>query len=230
MALSLLVVDQQSVVETLDQIATLARDGIGAADYAAVTTLHDHRPETTVATDPIITEIDQAQYDADDGPCLDSFRSGEIRLIDDTTEEARWPEFTATATAHGIRSTLSLPLMARDEGIGALNLYSRRPHSFSAADQARAATFAKPAAVLLANTHLFWQARKLADNLELALASRAVIDQAKGILMAQEGIDADAAFDRLRQTSQRENLKLREVAQRLVDEAPADTAARRPSA
>jgi AmiR/NasT family two-component response regulator len=69
----------------------------------------------------------------------------------------------------------------------------------------------------VANAYLFWECRQLAENLEAAMASRAVIEQAKGVLMVQQGVDADAAFDLLRIVSQRENVKLREVAQRLVD-------------
>ena len=82
-----------------------------------------------------------------------------------------------------------------------------------------AARFAEPAAALVVNALLFWEARDLADNLQTALAGRAVIDQAKGILMGQQRVDADAAFDMLRRASQRENVKLRDIAQRVVDRA-----------
>lgn len=220
-ALSLHVIDRQSIEDTLDQIARLARDGIGAADYAAVTTLRDGRPETTVATDPMLALIDQVQYDNDHGPCLDSYRTGEVLRIEDTTEDERWRKFSLAAAEHGIRSTLSLPLMTDTEGIGALNLYSSTPGSFTPADQQTAMRFSQPAAVLLANAQMFWEARKLADNLGAALETRAVIEQAKGIVMALQEVDADRAFDVLRRASQRENVKLHVIAQRLVDRASA---------
>jgi GAF domain-containing protein len=216
-ALSLHVIDRQSIEDTLDQVARLARDGIGAADYAAVTTLRDGIPETTVATDPMLALIDQVQYDTDHGPCLDSYRTGEVLRIEDTTEDERWTKFSLAAAEHGIRSTLSLPLMTDTAGIGALNLYSTTPRSFTPADQQTALRFSEPAAVLLANAQMFWEAHKLADNLGTALESRAVIEQAKGILMALQGVHADVAFDILRRASQRENRKLRDIAQRLVD-------------
>jgi GAF domain-containing protein len=214
--LSLQRVDRQSLAATLDHTATLARDVIPAADYAAVTTLGDGRPETIVATDPVIEIVDQVQYDFESGPCLDAYRSGGVFRIDDTEDEERWPEFARAAAARGIRSTLSLPLMADGEGIGALNLYSRTVRAFSPADEVHARRFSEPAAVVVANAHLFWECRRLAGNLEAAMASRAVIEQAKGILMAQRGLDADGAFDLLRRASQSENVKLREVARRLV--------------
>ena len=196
------VVGRQPLTTTLTHVAELARDGIAAADYAAVTTLRDGTPETTVATDPMMAEIDRAQYEADSGPCLDAFRSGEVLRMDSTEDDERWPDFGRAAAAHGVHSTLSLPLIVAGDGIGALNLYSRRPRAFSTADESEGVRFAEPAAVLLANAYLFWQAHDLAQNLETALASRAVIEQAKGILMGQQGVDAEAAFDLLRRASE----------------------------
>lgn len=226
--LSLQRVDRQSLAATLDHTATLARDVIPAADYAAVTTLRDGRPETIVATDPVIELVDQVQYDFETGPCLDAYRTGGVFRMDDTEDEKRWPEFARAAAAHGIRSTLSLPLMADGEGIGALNLYSRTVRGFSPADEVHARRFSEPAAVVVANAHLFWECRRLAENLEAALQSRAAIEQAKGILMAQRGVDADGAFDLLRKVSQSENVKLRDVARRLVEKvAGPDAGARR---
>jgi GAF domain-containing protein len=215
--LSLQRIDRQSLAATLDHTAALARDVIASADYAAVTTLRDGKPETIATTDPMIEKIDQVQYDFDSGPCLDAFRTGGVYRIDDTEDEKRWCEFARAASAHGIHSTLSLPLMADGEGIGALNLYSREVEAFGPAQEAQARRFSEPAAVVVANAHIFWECRRLAENLEAAMGSRAVIEQAKGILMARQGIDADTAFDMLRRASQRENVKLRDVARRLVE-------------
>jgi GAF domain-containing protein len=217
--LSLQRIDRQSLAGTLDHMATLARDVIPAADYAAITVLRDGKPETIVATDPMIELVDQVQYDFESGPCLDAFTSGQMFRIDETDDEKRWPEFARTASAHGIHSTLSLPLMTDGEGIGALNLYSRSVRGFTTADEVHGQRFSNPAAVVVANAYLFWECRRLAENLEAAMASRAVIEQAKGMLMVQHGVDADGAFDLLRQGSQRENVKLREVARRLVETA-----------
>lgn len=219
-SLSLLIVGRP-LAETLAHIAELAQDGIEAADYAAITTIRNGKPETTVATDPMITEIDSAQYDADAGPCLDAYRHGKAFRIESTeADDHPWPEFGNAAAARGVHSTLSWPLMAGPDGIGALNLYSREHSAFTDDDELKARRFAEPAAVILTNAQLLWDARNLAENLELALANRAVIEQAKGMLMGQRGLDADAAFAVLRRASQRENVKLRDIAQRLVDQAP----------
>jgi GAF domain-containing protein len=221
-SLSLLILGRP-ITDTLLHVAELARDAIPSADYVAMTTLRNARmevqqPETTVATEPMLAIIDQAQYDANRGPCLDAFTTGQVFRIDLTeADDHPWPEFGRAAAAHGIRSTLSIPMMAAGDGVGALNLYSRRARAFSAEDEARGVRFAEPAAVLVTNAYLFWDARNLADNLKAALENRAVIEQAKGILMTQEGVDADGAFDLLRRVSQQENVKVRDIAQRLVD-------------
>ena len=218
-ALAAFVVGRQPLVETLNRVVELAREGIATADYVAVTTLRNGRPETSVATDPMILEIDQAQYDAGSGPCLDAFREGRVERIRSTADDTRWPEFGRAAAERGVLSTLSLPLMLDDEGLGGLNFYSTQVDGFSEEDIDRAGRFAVPASALLTNARLFWEARDLAENLEAAMTSRAVIEQAKGVLMAQRRIDADAAFDLLRKASQRENVKLRIIAQRIVDRA-----------
>jgi GAF domain-containing protein len=218
-SLSLLVVGRQPT-DTLTHVAQLARDGIEHVDYVAVTAVRGGRPETTAATDPLVATIDQAQYDVDAGPCLDAVRFGRAFRIDETLDHTLpWPEFRAAAAGAGVHSTLSLPLIAADATIGALNLYSRRPGAFPEDAEAQVRRFTEPAAVLLINAYMMWDALALAENLEAALASKAIIEQAKGMLMARQGIDSEGAFDVLRRASQRENVKLREIAQRLVDRA-----------
>ena len=217
-ALSLLVVGRQPT-DTLTHVAVLARDGIPSVDYVALTAMRKGKPETTAATDDVVAQIDQAQYDVDAGPCLDAFRHGRVFRIDETLDDdLPWPEFRAAAVLNGVHSTLSLPLAANGDTIGALNLYSRRPGTFPEGIESQVERFTEPAAVLLLNAYMLWDARRLADNLETALETKAVIEQAKGMLMAQQGIDADTAFDVLRRASQRENVKLRDIAQRLVDQ------------
>ena len=113
-------------------------------------------------------------------------------------------------------STMSLPLVAHDQGLGALNLYSRTAGAFSDDDEQLGLVLAEQASVAVANAEVYWRTKELTDELEQALQSRDVIGQAKGILMAREGFNADQAFDVLRRASQRSNLKLREVAEEIV--------------
>jgi GAF domain-containing protein len=106
--------------------------------------------------------------------------------IDSTAEERRWPEFAALAAAHGIAATLSVPVAARGESLGALNFYSRTgPFDDLCTEQAE--VFARQSAIVLANAQVYWDARQLGENLQQAMRSRAVIDQAIGILLADGG-------------------------------------------
>ena len=106
--------------------------------------------------------------------------------------------------------------MLRGEAIGALNLYSSKPSGFTALDDVLVALFTGQAAVALANTRMYAEAMRLTDQLQEAIGSRAVIDQAKGVLMARDGFDADRAFDWLKRESQSRNVKLRELAAQIV--------------
>ena len=116
---------------------------------------------------------------------------------------------------HGIVATLSTPILARGEGIGALNLYSRTSaFDDDAAD--RVAAFARQAAIVLANAQVYWDARQLNENMHQATLSRPAIDQAIGILMVDEGSTPDVAFQLLVRASQREKRKLRDIAADVV--------------
>jgi GAF domain-containing protein len=140
--------------------------------------------------------------------------------IDSTADDDQWPEFSQAAAEHGMRSTISFPLGVRGNGIGALNLYSREPAAFPDDAEHVGMLFATQAAVALANAQLYESTYRMTQQLQEALVSRAVIDQAKGMLMQEHGIGGDEAFERLRKQSQQENRKLRELAQEMVDRVP----------
>jgi GAF domain-containing protein len=217
LALSRFFVGSTTVEETLTEVSILAVDAIPAADFAGISMWEGDRVATRVSTDPEAPEIDDAQYDSDDGPCLDAFRTGRVFRIADMATESRWPRFRAACVAHGVSSTLAVPLAGGEAALGALNFYARTGAAFDDDDVAVAQLFAASAAAVLANAAAYWRTYELNQGLEEAMRSRAVIEQAKGILMAQSQLTADQAFDVLRRVSQRENRKLREVAAELVD-------------
>ena len=221
-ALSRFFVGDATMGDTLRRVIELVVVAMPPATYAGISMLVDDKVTTSVFSDPEVPEIDQAQYSAGTGPCLDAYRDGEVHRIASTERDDRWPEFCRTAVEHGIRSTLSLPLRVGDDSVGALNLYSTLEDGFSKEDQANGETFALQAAVVLANAQAYWDARTLGEHLAEAMQSRATIEQAKGILMAQSNVGPDAAFEMLRSASQRENRRLRDVAQALVDHYRAD--------
>jgi transcriptional regulator with GAF, ATPase, and Fis domain len=198
---------------TLTEIATLATEAIDA-DMAGLTIRDDRgRPTTVVYTDRMVPEIDQAQYDHDRGPCLDAARTHTAFEVDDTRTDDRWPEFAATAAEHGIHSSLSMPVIVANDGLGALNFYDHRIAYFDTAKRDVARSFAGQCAVV----GLYWSASSEATGLARAMETRSIIEQAKGVLMATTGCSAGDAFDLLREQSQSENRKLRDIAQEIVD-------------
>lgn len=174
------------------------------------------RAATGVFTDPAAVTIDRPQYSTSGrGPCVDAFRQQKVYRIADTSIDDRWPEFAAAAAAHGVRSTLSLPLAQGGEPLGALNLYSLRPNGFDQPTEP-AETLALQAAIVLANAHAYHDARELNHNVEQALTSRRTIDYAIGIVLAAGGRTPQQAYQDLVQRSQHENRKLRDIAGEIV--------------
>ena len=208
------------MAETLLEVSRITTDAVPAAELAGITMLGDNgKPTTAVFTDPDAPEIDAAQYASGAGPCLDAWRERRVVRIDDMTNAgARYSEFAKAACDHGVESVLSLPLVAANNGLGALNLYARIAGGFTEEDETLGLELASAAATVLANASAYWAANQLSQQLGQAMRSRAVIEQAKGILMARSPhLSADEAFEVLRKASQRENVKLREIAQRIVD-------------
>jgi GAF domain-containing protein len=183
-----------------------------------VSVLIKDRPATVVSTGQLATDLDETQYDEGHGPCLHAARTGELTEVPDTRLDDRWPDYLQRAVEHGNLSSLSIPLaIDKDEQVtGALNIYARRPDAFDAESRSMATRFAPYAVVAAGNLYAYRSARDMADNLQTALESRAVIDQAKGILIERHKLTADQAFQLLARVSMNSNRKVREVAEHLV--------------
>jgi GAF domain-containing protein len=153
----------------------------------------------------LATDVDERQYAAGYGPCLDAVRLGEIVSVPDLAHETRWPDYVPRALEAGVAASVSVPLPIEDRHIGAMNIYTRQTEIFDDAAIETARTIAGFAAVALVNADRYQKSTTLANQLEEALQSRAVIDQAKGILIAQHHCTADEAFDMLVRLSQHGN-------------------------
>lgn len=165
-----------------------------------------------------VDEVERREYEFDQGPCVDAGRTGVIFESPDLAVEGRWPQFTEMATTAGFRSTVAVPMVADDETLGALNVYAETPDRF--ADHHRATgVIAAQGAIVIRAARMHETNARLVDQLREALASRAVIERAKGVLIARERCGEDEAFDILRRASQRENRKLREIAEEIVARA-----------
>lgn len=214
--LSGLVLAEHDLVATVTWVAELARDRAGA-DMAGITAVVNGAPRSWTYTDAETLPIDEVQYRTGKGPCLDAVRLQVPIRVDDTATDDRWPDFDKEAHTHGVISILSLPISVhRDSAFGAFNLYSRRRAQFVNQPDYALSQFVHQAAVLLLNARDFWDARQRAEGLQVALQSRATIEQAIGILMAPGGRTPEDAFELLVRASQRENRKLREIAADIV--------------
>lgn len=205
---------QESFTSTLQAIIDLARDAIDGCTRGGITLLDRTGPSTAVATDPLAARVDAIQYAVNAGPCLDAYRRQVFNRVDDTESDDRWPQFCRGAFEAGVHSILSYPLIVAGDGLGAMNVYGEAP--FSVAAERTGVAFAAHASLTLVNARAFWRADELRQNLEFALETRGVIDQAKGILIAQQGIGADEAFEIIRRASQRENRKVFDIARDIV--------------
>lgn len=219
-AMSRFLVAEATLGETLQSIVQLALTAVGPAEGVGLTMLEGRKtPVTVFASNAALSvTVDDAQYDDGVGPCLEAYRSRSIVCVDDPATVAdQWPGYARAAAETGVGSTLSVPLVAGDLVYGALNLYATKNFAFSEADIETAQDFTSQAAVVLANASAYWDARDLASGLGEAMKSRAVIEQAKGKLMATGRYTADQAFEVLVTASQRSNLRLRDIADRMVN-------------
>lgn len=218
-ALSQLSTGRQSLADTLTRVAELAMHAIPGADGAGLTMLEQDRPDTMVATSTFVSEVDAVQYGFDQGPCISSARSGLTIKVDSLGGDQRWPRFGSTVARMNVHSSLSLPLITPEGTVGSMNIYARAKSAFDEQAVLLGEAFAVPAAVAAQNAQVLAQTRRLATKLQQALSSRAVIDQAIGILMSRSGGGADEAFARLRTMSQTQHQKLSDVAKSVVDQA-----------
>jgi GAF domain-containing protein len=216
--LTRVVLADRTLEDILTEIVTIASRGIPGAESTSITLIKGDRAFTAAHFGEMALAADELQYQEGGGPCMDAGRGNVVLRVDDMENEQRWPDYVARVSSTGVRSSLSVPLPYQGSSIGALNVYSGRPAAFDSPDSLAAGLeVAEIVAVAIANAESHWQMGEQARNMRLAMDSRAVIEQAKGVLMAQRKVDADVAFEILRDASQRYNRKLRDIATGIVE-------------
>jgi GAF domain-containing protein len=217
--LSRVVLVDRSLTDVLTEVTAIAARGIPGAEATSITLLRAEKAFTAAHSGDMALAADELQYEHGHGPCMDAGRGGVLLRIDDMRTEERWPDYVAhLLTTTPVLSSLSVPLPYQGSSIGALNNYSTKPAAFASAESIRAGTdVAEVVAVAVANADAHAQLFDQAMNMRIAMESRAVIEQAKGVLMAQRHVDADQAFEILREASQRYNRKLRDIAFGIVE-------------
>jgi GAF domain-containing protein len=210
-------IESLGISDLLAELAMLAAglQGSGGASCGIVLRVGG-LPSVIACSDELAARVEKIQQVILDGPCLSAMRTGQVARVEDTAQRGQWAEFGARAVAAGVGSSLSVPLTVGDRPVGALNLYAPVAGAFGETRLRWARGIAGAASGVLAlAASRAEQARQVGD-LRAALGARAVIDQAIGIVMAQQRCTSDEAFDILRRASQRRNVKLRDVAADIV--------------
>jgi hypothetical protein len=202
----------------LTQIVTTAVAAIEPCGHAGLFVIERGSIRTTAPSDDTVLSVDALQWESGEGPCIEVARGrSAYKLSNDLANDAEFPRFGPRSASLGVRSALAL-LLFTDRPYGSLNFYAPRPRAFGVVDRAKALILASHASTaLMVLEQRTRDANVAAQNLRHALASRSIIGQAQGILMERERINSDQAFDVLRRASQELNVKLRDIAQRLVD-------------
>ncbi|MFN2560185.1 MAG: GAF domain-containing protein [Jatrophihabitans sp.] len=215
-----LLLSQETVGTALRLVTSLARETLPHSMGAGITLVDPAGHRTTAAgTDPIVKEADALQYELDEGPCLTAWREQSVVRVDDTATEQRWPHWTVQVVPLGMRAVLSAPLVAGENLLGAIKVYSDTAGAFDARDEFVLSMFAAQAAILVANMQSIEAARSLSDDLKSALRAREVIAMAKGVLMSRDGADEGTALTTLARLAAQRNTTLRDTAETTVRSA-----------
>lgn len=209
--------DISPVEESLTKIGDAVLKEFPGADAVSITLMDHETLETTYSTDSDATAVDGVQYANGTGPCVDAMRGNVVVRTEDLAVEDRWPEYARAAQEKGFSAVLAAPLELQSISIGALNIYSRSSGPFSEELVPAARAYATQASFAVDYAKLYEEATVTIEQLEEALKSRAVIDQGIGILMEREKVGSREAFEMLRTASQHSNVKLRDIAKRIVE-------------
>ena len=207
----------EELSDYLERVVHAVRRAVTGCDEVGVTILSNDRPHTAAYTTVQTLEIDAAQYALDEGPCLSAARDRQEQLVGDLcAEDGPWPRFAEVVRRDGMRSLYAVPLVSGEDCVGALNLYGWATDAFDSVEAATVRIAASRCADAVVAVTALDGLRRLAGQLEQAMASRAVIEQAKGVLMAMRGVSEHEAFEVLRKTSQDRNVKVRVLAEEFV--------------
>jgi hypothetical protein len=220
-------VEGYDLIEFLQRLAERAVELLGVSEAGVVLADSRGNLHALASSSERMRLLELLEVQRADGPCLDSWRSGESVRADDLEEEVtRWPSFAPAAVDAGFRSVYALPLRLRDDRIGALNLFAEARDGLDEVDEALGQAMADVATIGIIHERAMSDRTTFADQLRGALQSRITLEQAKGMVIEQAGVDADEAFALIRIFGQATGTGLSEVARAITarDLAAADLA------
>src|ERR1700712_4422113 len=206
------------VIDTMDVLVHVSTEFTAAVDAAIV--LADTRGVLHVmaSTSERTSEVEEAQLGTSEGPCLESFHSGRVVEITDLADETqRWPTFIRIAEDRGFKADHGFPLTLRGQTLGVLNLFSNEAAPLSNRDAALAQAMASVATISIVQKQTISRQVQINEQLQTALESRVLIEQAKGVLSQQHGVPIDHAFTMLRNYARSRGAKLHDTAEQIVN-------------
>ena len=203
----------RSLDDTLDAIVHAARTSIPGFDHVGISVLHgNNKVETRAGTGQVVWECDAIQYSLGEGPCIGSLRQAPVVVAPHLSHDQRWPRYVPQAVGKGVRAQMAYRLYVEDDTLGGLNFYSTVSDTVPDGAGEIGELFAIHATLALG--------RALEEeNLNSALTTRGLIGQAVGLTMARFQVTSERAFQFMVRASSTSNIKLRDIAQEIVDEA-----------
>ena len=230
-----MVADPDTLLDSLERFAAALTSGYGIGDVlhnlteeiaevldltgAGVTLVHDGQQRFVTAAVETIANLEHVQEHWQKGPCVDAVASAApVAVSDIAAGEAgeRWPDYTIAAKTAGIQAVAGIPMLAEGVAIGAVNLYDSQPRHWSAEDLRVATIFASIATGYLAHASAARQQQRTAEQLQQALNTRLIIEQAKGVLAAKQQTTVDEAFQMLRRYAREHNARIHDVSRAVV--------------
>ncbi|TGO05745.1 GAF and ANTAR domain-containing protein [Serinibacter arcticus] len=203
------------VLEVLEELAERLADLLGLVG-SGVSLARGDRLEAITAIPELIQPLEKQQELDQAGPCIEAHRTGRVEAIDDLDREIRWPTYLRIAHAQGIRAVAAIPMRLTDQGIGALNLYCATPREWSEEDLGAAQVLSNMATAFLINASTLAKQTLLSEQLQNALDTRVLLEQAKGIVAESNGTSVDVAFSVIRKFARTRRIPLQEVANAVV--------------
>ena len=206
----------ESAKDFLEHVAVLGADTLDVDASCGILLLRNDQAFTVASSDERSLQLDEAQFGADEGPCLDAARTGDVMRVENMATDPRWPVYGPHAVRRGLCSMLSLPMVVDAQTTGSIDFYAFAPHVFDADEQVILEDFRIDASRAIALALRYQQLADENQHLQVGMASRRVIDQAVGMIMAQNRCSSTDAFEMLRKASQNRNVKLRELARMII--------------
>jgi GAF domain-containing protein len=217
---------QRTLPAKLETVVALAKETVANCDAAGIALLIEGEPTSVAVSDRLTVEVDLVQYETGQGPCLAAMDGSNVIRIDVLERDSRFTRFAPGALALDINSVLSIPLVAGGRTVGALNLYSRRENAFDRESEEVARPLADHAAEVISTSPLYAYSLDMVEGLVESMETQALIGQATGVIMADEGRTGDEALDHLRELALSSGESLRTVATWVLEERPTSSGSR----